>query len=489
MDISLNMVDRVLADSLYESNSFKEFCEDLDQISLLWDDNIYLEAMTTKQQGIGKTASTVYRNTIDSTKAAGNVLKYSTDAGGGVLAASWKVVTSAAMLIAKLAKWIFLNIDKVIFKVADLITAVSNIPSDIKNKIKGNIKLYITAQDITNIYQMTVGNQDMSLLGRLQVIMGYLQELTQGEIWTTYFTGKENIKDFFKSFNDDFINEKTRNKTDMKLIKKIIKEYDYIKRVNFSQTIIDMSKPEIVELYFGINNKIKFRNFNNQVQELTYIEALYDILDRITIYKDTMHQLQDAMGNKFINSTNNESFSNMGKNAQVMVTKLFQTISKTVEIIGNLTRYTMSDIKTIEKSANQMKAAITKSNNRKVRSDGDKELMMNELKRRKDAGEDYLTLEDIEKEWAAKNPKSDKDRATEEYEDDEVAKYYKKHPLKKLKDNIKNKKAINETKKDIKAKEKLKQDKENREENIIRRMGPDAKEANRYDPTNPQNNA
>lgn len=486
MDISLNMVDKVLANSLFESKSFHEFCSDLDELSSLFDDDIYMEAMTTKKQGIDKTASMVYKNTIDSTKAAGNVYRYATDAGGGFLAATWKLVTSAAMLIARAAKWIFLNIDKVILSVANIVDAISNIPANIKNKVKGNIKLYITAQDISNIYSMNVGGDNASIMGRLNEIIQDLQQLTQGEMWTTYFSNKESVKDFFKFFNDDFINEKTKNKTDMKIIKKIIKEYDYIKRVSFSQTVIDMNRPEIVELYFGVSNKIKFRNFKNQDQELTYIEALYDILDHISIYKDTMKRLQDAMGDKFVTSTNNESFSNMGKNAQSMVTKLFQTIAKTVEILGNLTRYTMSDIKTIEKSANQMKAAITLSDGRKASADADRHMMMEELKKRQSNGED-ITLEEFEKEWKKKHPKDPKRAATEEYEDDEVAKYYKKHPLKRLKSDLKNKKESKARDKEAQAKEKEREERQKREDDIISRMGPDAKEGNKKDPTNPQN--
>lgn len=432
MDIELNLIDQTIAESLLESQSFNEFCNDLDNLGTILNPDIYLEAVEHQKQGAVKTMSSIYKNTKDTTKSIGTVYKYTTDAGGGIIKSGWDLMMACCKLAVKIIKWLFLHIEKIPQLATKAINLLTDLPSNVVNKIKGNIKLYITAEDLVNLYSIptksTVGGvDDISLMSRIDRIIKYLGRLSNGDLWTTYFTNKNDISDFFKKFNDDFISK--NNTTDMDIIKRINKEFKYIKKISFNKTLIEMNDPNTVKIYFDKNNKLSYTNVDGTKHDENYISALKTLLDYVNQNKDIMKQFQTDVCDKFIKTNSNEEFARMGKNAQSTIVTLIQTISAVIEFLGNMARYIMADIQTIEKCANQIHANVTMSRN---------------------------------------GYKADTPEEQEEIDND-VKKYYKKHPVQKVKDNISDKKNQKEKEKQNAIIEKEKKEREEREARINKR--------------------
>lgn len=409
MNFSLTAsIDDVVFNSLYESTSFREFCSDLDELDSLFDSTMYLEAVTQGSYGWRKDAGKVYSNTMDTIKTTSDIYRYTTDAGGGILAALWKLGTSACKLVARAARWIFFNIDKIPLFFAKVIDGIAEIPANIKNKIRGNIKLYITADDIVHMYSIPGANRnDTALFARLERIINELKELRKGDMWTTYWTNKTKPEDFFHKFGEDFLDNKSKHSTDMSKIKSVAEEFRYIKNVKFDKTVVDMNNPDIVDIYFGSAKKISYVDPRGVRKQGSYLESLKNLLDYIADCKEEINDLSKDIGNKFVQTETNMEFAKMGKHAQNTVVNFMQTISKLIDIMGNITRYAMDDVKTIEKSVNQMKAAATMSKGGKLEED--------------DKDSDEL----------AEDKKAKRELAI---------KYYSKHPIKKLMKSKKTKK-------------------------------------------------
>jgi hypothetical protein len=309
---------------------------------------------------------------------------------------------SACKLVAKAAKWIAENIAKIPLLISKVIDGITDLPSNIKNKIKGNIKLYITANDLVNLYSVPYGgkadsNDDISLLARIDRLINELTELSKGNMWTTHFTGNTDVKGFILDFGKAFINKDSKYRTDIDIMKSITKQQKYLQKITFSQTVIDMNDPANIDIYFSKNHKMKYKDFRGNHYENTYLEAMRELLGYINDRKDLIKDINDAIGSKFVESQDNGTFAQLGSAAQKTITSFFQTTSKLVEIVGNLTRYILVDVKTIEKNSNQIKAAATKFANTNT-----------------------------------------SDEEKEEYRAD-AEKYYKRHPIKKGKDKVSSK--------------------------------------------------
>lgn len=398
MDVTLNLIDEVMAETLYESKAYSDFCSNLDELGNIFSNELLTEAVGHQKMGMYKSASTVYNNTKSTTKSVGDMYKHTTDAGGSLLSAVWKVIESSFKLIARVAKFICTHIDKIPLYISKLIDTIANLPSDIKNKIKGNIKLYITADDIVSLYSIQTSqkikeNDDISLFARLDMMITDLEKLIEGDLWVTYFTNKKSPLDFFKQFGDDFINKDTKHQTDIAIIRRITKQYNYIQNITFDKTVIDMNNAATAEIYFGTKNKLEYKDHRGNDYNCTYLEALKEILQYIIDKKSIIKTLQKSLDNKMIETQNNSEFAKMGVTARNTITEFFKTVSKLIEVLGNITRYITADINTIEKSANIIKANATrytkgnldKEEKKKLKSDAKKYYNHHPLRRMQDS--------------------------------------------------------------------------------------------------------
>lgn len=363
MDVSLNFVDKAIAESISDTKEFKEFCSTMNQLEMILDSELYTEAVASTDKGSNLKRS--LKNTKDSINAVGTAYSNTTDAGGNILNAAWRVVMASIKMVSRILKWAAKYVSKVPLLVADAIEEAIEIPSNIKNKIKGNIKLYITIEDLANIYSGHVGQGDYSIINRLNIIISTLDQLTKGELWSDFITKRSNIEEFFKQITNDEKNGYTKLKSDMKLIKQINSQFTYIKGIKFTQTTIDMNSPKIVDNYFGTTPILRFKDYTGKDRNETYLGAMKALSEFLDSHKEIIIELSESLNDKLVNSLNNNSFANLSKSNQKLVSTLFETISKTIEVIGNIIRYIITDIKTIEKERSQIKAAKTMGTDKK----------------------------------------------------------------------------------------------------------------------------
>ncbi len=365
MDTTLNIIDTVISESIYKSEDFREYCTELDNLGMIIDSDVYFEAVEPGKHRVRDTANKTLKNTKDSIKAVGSIYNNTTDAGGSILNVTWRAIMTALKAVSKILKWASKHISNVGILVVKAMDQLIKLPENIKNKIKGNIKLYITANDIQNLFAKTSIVGDYSIIYRLDLIIKYMDKLIQGKLWTTHFSSKKTVSDFIKQFNEDFINKDTKFKSDIDIIKKINDQYRYIKGIRFNQTVIDMNNAEIVGTYFSSEPTIKFKDTNGKEHNETYLGSLKILLSFIINNEKTINELNKSLENKMDLTHDNEEFMKMSKKAQQTIYEFFQTIAKMSEIIGNIIRYIMADIKTIEKENNQIKATITIDRNKK----------------------------------------------------------------------------------------------------------------------------
>lgn len=338
IDTNINLVDDIIASKLTSTIEFKEYCDNLDELGSIIDPEFYLEAVEHKMTGIKRQASKITKNTVDATKKAGSVYNDVTDIGGSLLKGGFDVVTASISLIVKIIKFFTDKIVKIPQMIVRLIEKIGQIPSDIKNKIKGNITLYITINDIQDLYAQ-------SLMTHLLRFMNYAKFLSNGEMWGTFFnTRKQQVGLFEVSLNDK------------KILKEMEKIYSYVSKLGFSKTVIDMSDNRNVNAYFGNSKSVKFIDHKHQRIECTYYEALQKLVKDLSEKKDEIEAIRITLGNKIAVTQANQQFVKAGASFQKSIMNSVQMVSKVIEIIGNIVRYTLIDIKTIDNTTDKILA-------------------------------------------------------------------------------------------------------------------------------------
>ena len=335
MDLSINVVDDVLMRTMMNSPQFKDFCENIETINSLLDQELYIEDVEnlgSRKQRVGRS---IVKNTVDTTKGAGAVYGMATDAGGALIKSGWDLMIKLMSLIVRIIKFVVFKVVEIPNMIGRLIDGIQKIPSEIKMKIRGNIKLYITTNDIEILY-----NQGLYL--HLDTFLKQCEMLSSGVMWTTMF--RKTNKGVDPNINFD---------NDMKLCNNMKKEYDYFRKVKFKQVEVDMNDPNTVELYFS-NKKMDIHTVDGKVRQCTYYEALEQLIKDINSRKNTLKMLQSDLGDKFETTQANQDFAKLSQRNRQRVIDTIQMVSGTVSIIGNMIKCMMTDINTIQKTTTQI---------------------------------------------------------------------------------------------------------------------------------------
>lgn len=335
IDLTMNLVDNIIASTFTETKAFVEYCNDLDQLSLITDTEFHLESVEHKNTGIKRTASNIVKNTAKTTKDVGSIYGNVTNAGGSIIKGEWDIFAASLRLITKIISFLAKKISKIPKMIANLIDKIGEIPADIRNKIRGNIKLYITIHDIQDLYAQ-------SLMNQLMTFITLSKTMSEGELWGTFFN---------KRSNGGIINVGVN---DIKISKEMKKIYNYISRLEFKQSVIEMKDASIVDAYFGSSKSVKFIDQNNKRVECTYYEALGRLIKDINDKKDELEAIRIKIGDKIATTQANQQFVQMGSNAQKHITESVQMVAKLIEILGNMVRYIAIDVKTIEDTTNKL---------------------------------------------------------------------------------------------------------------------------------------
>lgn len=323
-----------------ESKEFQEFCNNidkLDRISTVYD--LYFEDVKYKPNAYNKMLSGTLKNTKDTTldvaDAYGNVIS-----GGGELTKSvWDLFMGAVGLMTRILKFLLQKVAMIPRMILKISHKIANIPQDIKDKIHGNIKLYITVNDIETIY-------NSYLIVRLTRFIELGKVLSQGETWGTLMNKRK---------PEGIIAMK---ENDIATCKKINAEYNALKELEFTQSSIIMSDDKVKNCYFGVAATVEFVS-EGKKYSYNYYEALNKLVDDIHKKEGDIKDVYKDLSEKYDKTQLNQSFIHLNKNAQRQIMKTMQQMSKIYSITGNIIRYIMIDLKTLEKETNK----ILKSSN------------------------------------------------------------------------------------------------------------------------------
>lgn len=314
------------------SIAFKEFCSDLDELGCITDSDLYLEAVRSNDQSLRNFGNSVRKNTYDTTmdvaKIYGNVI----DGNASVIKGMWDLMMRALQLAVRAISFILRKISYIPYAIIRLGNKVADMPDDIRTKIRGNIKLYITIPDIQNLYN----NQ---LLSKLTTFIALATRLSQGEMWRTFISK-------INSSNKILVGE-----NDMKTCKEMRRIYDQIKLLEFNPSTIEMKDKGVFDAYLGAIKAVDFTDLTGKRHNSTYYEALTTLLKDIESQKQNMENIQKSIGEKYNKTQINTNFSKLHHTQQVLVRDSILMVSKLIGIIGNIIRYINIDINTLSNAA------------------------------------------------------------------------------------------------------------------------------------------
>lgn len=319
---------------------FKEFCSDLNILGDIVNPELYIEAMVdnnkswTDKFSVEKPFKNTRKTTNDIKKAYGDV----TDGGGTLVRSVWDMSMKAIQLTSRIAKFILLNLAKVPKMLVSVAQTIGRIPQNVRNKIRGNVSLYITINDVDNLYK--------KLIPALDDFLRVANDISKGDMWGTFFDRRPAGKGIPSRY--------MMTENDMAYYRKMKSVYEKLKLIEFKETVIKLENQNVVDIYFGGSKSIQYTDADKKTNTSTYYDALIHIFNDVREQDEFLKKVQTDMGEKFDRSQMNQSFGKLNDAAQKIVVESIQMISKVVNIIGNLIRYVTVDIKTLRNSASKI---------------------------------------------------------------------------------------------------------------------------------------
>ena len=351
--LSLDILSENIDYNLH-TQEFKEFCSNLNSLGVITNPRLYIESMEDHNKSFiakmkdKKILSNARKTTGDVKKAYDDV----TDGGGSLIRAVWDMSMKGIQLASKIIKFILINLAKIPKMIVSIVKTIGRIPQNVRNKIRGNISLYITVNDVNSLYK--------TLIPVIDTFLDNADEVCKGTMWGTFF----NRRPAGSKIPSKYI----LTENDMAYHKKMKSAYEKLKLIEFKETIVKLEDPNVVNIYFGGTKSIKYKNASGNVVESTYYDALAAVLNEFQEQSEFLKSVQTDIGEKFDKSQMNQAFARLDTSAQQTVGDTIQMISKVINIIGNLLRYTIIDMKTIRNSADKIlsKENITKVKNESV---------------------------------------------------------------------------------------------------------------------------
>lgn len=341
---ALDTVDGDLAFAWMESAEYKEFSSILEEMdSLLDEENLdpLLEATHVQRAPVVhavKDAKNIAKNTVGTIRDVQKVHGAVTDAGGEAVRAGWNMAAALINLIVRGVSFIVKHLAKIPDMIAKVLNKLADLPSDIYNKIKGNIKLYITVPDIELLYRER-------LFTKLDGFLASGKRLAQGNAWN-YVKGAVLVKKIKKIFTE----------TDDAVCKQILAYYREIGKVRFEHTLIDMSNRGNVVTYLSAQKKISFVDARGQKFTGNYYQCLEklvrDLIDRQKEIQGTF----DMLTAKYNSTQASLNFAELSKQEQQLIVNTINAMSSMVSLVGNIIKYVMADMQEIYKNLNSVNA-------------------------------------------------------------------------------------------------------------------------------------
>ena len=342
---TLELPEEIIAFESINSSEYDEFCTLLEAINYMTDmdsiDPVYLEASHV-QGSIARNAASTIKNTVKNTyrTTAGIADSYDkiTTAGGNMITSGWNVVDAVIKMIVRLTSFIMKYLSKIPDMVAKVLRFITDLPSDIYNKIKGNIKLYITVDDISLLYRER-------LMTKLNGFLSTAQKLAQGNSWN-YVKGTKIVKGIKKIFTP----------TDDQVCKQIMAYYREIGKVTFDQTTIDMSNRGNVVTYLAAKKEITFYDDKGQEFKGNYFQCINKLATDLMTKQKEIKGTYDMLTAKYNSSQASLNYAELDKKEQEQIVSTMNAIASMIGVVGNIVKYVMSDMNTIYKNLNGIRA-------------------------------------------------------------------------------------------------------------------------------------
>jgi len=310
--------------------AFNEFSDDIDYLDYIG--SPFSEAVNDRGARTKNTVKGTIRNTIDTTGDLAVAYDDITSANAKLIKSFWDVFASALKLITKSISFIISKLANIPAALNNLIIAAGRIPEKVMAKIRGDIQLYITINDIEAIYnQMIIYNID--------TFISTTSALSEGDLWGTMFKKKEKKGSITLSSSNN----------DIKLFKKLDKIYDRLKSVQFIPTTINMKDKTNLDIYFRNKKAIKFKTLEGKLFQGSYLEALSKLVKDLNERKSDLSELATSIGEKYDQTQANQTFAKLNKMDQETIVKGIRMISKVVALTGSIVKHVIQDTNTIQK--------------------------------------------------------------------------------------------------------------------------------------------
>jgi hypothetical protein len=319
---------------------FKEFCNDLNILGSIVNPELYIEAMVDNNKSwlgaisIKKPLKNTRETTKDIKKAYGDL----TDGGGTLIRSIWDMSMKGIQFTSRILKFVLLNLAKIPKMIVGVAQTIGKIPQNVKNKIRGNVQLYITVNDVDNLYK--------KLIPTIDSFLRIASDMSKGDMWGTFFNRR--------AAGEGIPSKYIMTENDMAYYRKMKSVYGKLKLIDFKETVVKFESQNVIDIYFGGLKSIKYTDANNKTNQSNYYDALVHIFNDVREQEDFLKRVQTDMGQKFDKSQMNQSFGRLSEPAQKIVGESIQMISKVINIIGNLIRYVTIDIKTLRNSASKI---------------------------------------------------------------------------------------------------------------------------------------
>jgi uncharacterized protein YoxC len=305
MDTELIIDMDMLTDSIYKDNTFtgkkfNEFCDELDCFEYIINPEIYLIEAHVQQQSFFNKIGEWLDNTNSTTKEVFRAYDDITTSGGTLIRSISKLFFGALHFAVKILNFVLMAIAKIPEVIDKIIRSISEIPENIRNKIRGNIRLYISAKDIS------------------------------------YFTDKifPQIDKFIKKYNNKNLSYAT-----------ISDYYSFKGNVEFRPSTIEVKNQEVINTYFTST----FLSITIGGKKYNYYQALKIIMESLNKYKEDFESLKKNFESTLSNPNTQNELEKMSAEQQAKIRNGVVVQTKMIGLLGNLIRYAAMDLKNIKR--------------------------------------------------------------------------------------------------------------------------------------------
>lgn len=328
----LDTIDLIAVADIHGAR-FLEFCESIDKIRDMMDEDLYLEAVNDPGTRWKQTKTLIANNTSKTSGGMLSAYNNITDAGGNIIGAVFDIIMNSINLSTKIIKFLTDRLVAIPRMIGSVSGKVARIPADTKAKVRGDIRIHITVTDIEQMYNQT-------LMQRLTTFIGLASELSKGDVWTVAF----NIS-----------HAKTQGlihlgNNDIKRCKEMTRLYNELKNVKFTPSTINMGQDDNYDIYFGGQRSIKFTDLGGKQHLCSYYEALNQLMSDINAKKKDLETVQKSLGEKYDRTQMNQAFTHIGPSSRTAIVDTLQMVSRMIALVGDIVKCIILDINEVNKA-------------------------------------------------------------------------------------------------------------------------------------------